>query len=316
MRRVSSLDPRRSPASPSSPLTTQVASVEKSTSRKKAQVIEVEVEVVSGPPTSTKAANEGKAAGQKDYRGYPYCVPKEEADTSKDAISAEASPVSSKKFNLQVPNLATLGSPMPNLLVPLSSSQLDQGSPLGAFSSEPLKWRQPREGTYKVIFLDIDGVLHPASRSGGGPASKSEANYFSAVPMETLAEIVKQTQANIVLSSAWRLMDDKVKLVNSTLAKYGIPNCIGRTPESAGTGGGNGTRIDQIWQWLKEKRDKVEGYVVLDDQDFSTEVIGSSLVPSRIADNAILIDSIINLTTAHVAQAVAKLKQKPTLPEA
>lgn len=61
-----------------------------------------------------------------------------------------------------------------------------------------------REGGEKVIFLDVDGVLHPSSGPGRGPMS--EDDLFGNVAK--VAELAVQNDARIVVSSNWRFSQE------------------------------------------------------------------------------------------------------------
>ena len=59
----------------------------------------------------------------------------------------------------------------------------------------------------KLIFLDIDGVLLPFN---------SSEDTFSKTALNVLNEIVKQTNAEIVLSSTWRMDETAVDIMEMT----------------------------------------------------------------------------------------------------
>ena len=99
----------------------------------------------------------------------------------------------------------------------------------------------------KLIFLDVDGVLHAAH-----DARKS----FVKSCMEALKAIQAATQAEIVLSSTWRLWEqntgrnavDKARQLGmapfrrlwwlfEALVKHGMPKTTGVTPDLKGTTG-------------------------------------------------------------------------------
>ena len=52
----------------------------------------------------------------------------------------------------------------------------------------------------KLIFLDVDGVLHPSE-------STSEADFFRESCVLALEHLLRETGARVVLSSAWREFD-------------------------------------------------------------------------------------------------------------
>lgn len=139
----------------------------------------------------------------------------------------------------------------------------------------------------KVIFLDIDGVLHSAD---------GESALFCSYQMKLLSQVVKQTGAEIVLSSNWRrsregeyLYDTLhsfpplivlqatsfrpfpdgmsivlgLKHVTSQLKRYGL-KVSSVTPDLNGKDAI--TRTKEIHLWLKENP-HVRYWLVLDDLD-------------------------------------------------
>ena len=104
-----------------------------------------------------------------------------------------------------------------------------------------------------VIFLDVDGVLHPL----GGAATFAEPS------MAELARIHKVTGAELVLSSTWRESDSTLAVVNQQLAAVGVPPCVSKTVSLLSI---DGSRSAEIAQWL-DNHPKVTRYVAIDDMD-------------------------------------------------
>lgn len=161
---------------------------------------------------------------------------------------------------------------------------------------------------HRVLFLDVDGVLHAAQRPGSHSASTNEADHFQEAPMKALLEIMRalRMEAKIVLSSNWR--HGKRDKVNEALQKRGLPKIWSETPEGR-------SRIDQIWAWLAKHSGEVEGYAVIDDADLSTEIVGVEIRASRIADHCVRPDCQIGLTTEHITQVIERINMKPRLPK-
>lgn len=121
----------------------------------------------------------------------------------------------------------------------------------------------------KIIFLDIDGVLNSSDYR-----KQLGIQYFSEIidrrKMPLLKKIVEETDAKIVLSTSWRKfwneggpqLDSVGQHINEVFAEFGL-SVYSKTPvlENAG-------RNIEIKVWLDEKR-YVDGYVILDDKDFS-----------------------------------------------
>eukprot|EP00756_Hemistasia_phaeocysticola_P063706 Hpha_TRINITY_DN7181_c0_g2::TRINITY_DN7181_c0_g2_i1::g.29787::m.29787 len=150
----------------------------------------------------------------------------------------------------------------------------------------------------KVIFLDIDGVMHPLGTdflpSEASPAdlmARVEAGEWGrVVPGEflprclaELRRVVMESEARLVLSSTWRETQEQRDAVNAQLAAAGFAEgCLSTTPclswdlgEDDASGGhsvsdvvhaGPGhRRAGEIVAWLVAAGG-VERYVVLDDQ--------------------------------------------------
>lgn len=189
----------------------------------------------------------------------------------------------------------------------------------------------------KVLFLDVDGVLHPASggnqamtaltrgppstaplsarevrereRPSGVDAIQGRPDLFCDQPMSCLARVVQATGAEIVLSSAWRSIPGGVAAVNKALKRWDM-QAIADCTSSSGA-----SRVDQIWSWLAEHRHEVDGYAVVDDMDLSVEMgrHGCSQ-PSAIKEHFVRTPSSVGLSSSHVARLCLKMSQAPHLP--
>jgi hypothetical protein len=142
----------------------------------------------------------------------------------------------------------------------------------------------------KVIFLDVDGVLHPM---------KDEMEPFEPGCMQALKAIVDSTGASIVLSSSWRCLPGCRAEVDSALALAGIVVSFDRTPVK-----GFRSRVAEICHWLKQ-HPAVETYCVLDDMDLGAGKGGQGR--SALANNFINTDPTTGLTAADVVKAVSIL---------
>ena len=113
-----------------------------------------------------------------------------------------------------------------------------------------------------IIFLDIDGVLNNRSTDEYAPTG---CIGIMDEKVELLQQLIGRTGAKVVLSSDWRLDKDKntkdyVYLTNK-LNNYNI-KIFDITPDIRWSERGN-----EILEWLNVH--KVDGWVVLDDIDFS-----------------------------------------------
>ena len=111
----------------------------------------------------------------------------------------------------------------------------------------------------KNSFLDVDGVLNSAAWFAS--PRQTEADYLGLrsldpVCVERLKSILLATDAKVVLSSTWRLVDDFVQ----TLKDAGIPitDATPRIPSNH--------RGEEIAAWIENPL-SIGAYVVLDDDD-------------------------------------------------
>eukprot|EP00927_Polykrikos_kofoidii_P005952 TRINITY_DN12398_c0_g2_i1.p1 TRINITY_DN12398_c0_g2~~TRINITY_DN12398_c0_g2_i1.p1 ORF type:complete len:200 (+),score=41.48 TRINITY_DN12398_c0_g2_i1:147-746(+) len=150
----------------------------------------------------------------------------------------------------------------------------------------------------KILFLDVDGVLHPY-------AGQEE---FSRSCMDLLAQIIKATSAEIVLSTAWRLQPTAKTLLEQQLQLAGLPRPIGCTPEVIRHGSKKmwkfcgvqvSTRALEIEAWLSEHMHLVDfpRWVAIDDIDMRAEL----------EHHMVLTDRTVGLTQKDAARAIRKL---------
>lgn len=140
----------------------------------------------------------------------------------------------------------------------------------------------------KVIFLDIDGVLAPHQKSKIVDGYFPYNVKFSTIAVKNLKSLLEQSQAKIVLSTKWV---DRLgfETVVTTLASHGIlgPYVVFQDVETniadfvqAGDWLGSRNKFygititpkkmssekcHEISFWLSDYADKIEGYVVIDD---------------------------------------------------
>ena len=132
----------------------------------------------------------------------------------------------------------------------------------------------------KIIFLDIDGVLtsdmYEESRT-----EKRDDNRIDLSRVKLLADLVKASDAKIVLTSTWRVDWNMIpllcgvygKYLNECFSKYGI-SILDKTPFISILG----DRRKEILTWLSRHRSEVESFVILDDMDFGWEELRSRVV--------------------------------------
>jgi hypothetical protein len=122
----------------------------------------------------------------------------------------------------------------------------------------------------KVLFLDIDGVINShrtltvaagPSEFGGKPRgngfphdfSASDMSKFDHVAIGLIRQVCIETDASIVLSSAWRILFSPFEVANG----LDLP-IFARTPSLIGCRG------DEIAAWLAA-HPEVESYAIVDD---------------------------------------------------
>lgn len=123
----------------------------------------------------------------------------------------------------------------------------------------------------KIIFLDIDGVLSL-------PPSKYKT--LDEGCCKFLKEIVDQTEAKIVISSAWR--HDRMSKVKKSLSRFIPKDCIiGQTPDlTFETHAGRGAEI-QKWLDTTSLKDEIESIVIIDDDVFDLTEFAGKIVETE-----------------------------------
>ncbi len=109
----------------------------------------------------------------------------------------------------------------------------------------------------QVIFLDIDGVLVERFRR---PADEWEGlSLFNSEAVLLLREVTERNQAELVISSTWRIFGMDVILARLAQAGWPNPPIVGSTPELSGSRG------NEIRAWLNQN--PVDTFVIVDDDD-------------------------------------------------
>eukprot|EP00188_Purpureofilum_apyrenoidigerum_P004629 Plantae.Rhodophyta-Purpureofilum_apyrenoidigerum.ctg53608.p1 GENE.Plantae.Rhodophyta-Purpureofilum_apyrenoidigerum.ctg53608~~Plantae.Rhodophyta-Purpureofilum_apyrenoidigerum.ctg53608.p1 ORF type:complete len:220 (-),score=42.98 Plantae.Rhodophyta-Purpureofilum_apyrenoidigerum.ctg53608:70-729(-) len=115
----------------------------------------------------------------------------------------------------------------------------------------------------KIIFLDVDGVLHSVYVQ----VLKDQSRCFDPRCMDVLRRVVEEQRADIVLSSNWRLDTEGWKIVQKQLRRYNI-RLIGKTP-SIETSSPQANRVMEINQWIEENRWS-GAWIAIDDMDLES----------------------------------------------
>lgn len=160
----------------------------------------------------------------------------------------------------------------------------------------------------KIIFLDVDGVVHPYSAT----------SFFHAPCMTALRKIVEQTGASIVLSSSWQSVPTTCAQVNAALERNGLPICIDKTVETnargiSPTGAGEAARSSEIMRWVGAHPDLCAGgWVALDDMDLQAHLPAGRFVRTEAEGG--LTDANATLAVSHLGGSDASLLPLPPPP--
>ena len=104
-----------------------------------------------------------------------------------------------------------------------------------------------------VVFLDVDGVLHPASAPGADAADGVEK--FQPATLELLRMVCHATSppASVVLTSNWRKAAHTTEVVAQQLRQAGIENGVSSATDSAphATVHAADVRRQEICRWLR-----------------------------------------------------------------
>lgn len=164
----------------------------------------------------------------------------------------------------------------------------------------------------KVIFLDIDGVLNNQqtfqSRYERHQSTGEWLIEIDEAMVARLVNIVKETNAKIVLSSSWRTgfshdtcepLGEQAQGLVDILNRYGL-SIYSRT--------GNGRdRTYEIEEWLHTRND-IDSFVILDDNSYDLQkFIGKELVKTSFtAPNEMVKDmgDCTGLQDEHVVKAI------------
>ena len=131
----------------------------------------------------------------------------------------------------------------------------------------------------KVIFLDFDGVLNSAQYDKIRDVSSNTNLDETRMPL--LKQIVDATGAVIVLSTSWRSHWSKKESectpiggwINATFAKYGMA-IYDKTPQLSFQAG----RQKEILSWLEYPPERVDSYVILDDDGLGWGKLSDRLI--------------------------------------
>lgn len=115
----------------------------------------------------------------------------------------------------------------------------------------------------KVIFLDVDGVLNTPKL-----IRRFGFNFIDDILVALVARIVRETGAEIVLSSTWRIEEKDKSLVVQALSRHGleIHDCTPVLRRNGDWTEDNWVRRhEEITSWLAGK--EISVFAIIDDMD-------------------------------------------------
>lgn len=127
-----------------------------------------------------------------------------------------------------------------------------------------------RNGTMKILFLDVDGVLNDYEVCKKA-TWEDDRTFFAKKYVDRVNRILEATDAMLVISSSWRIRYDTIDDLKLAFRKFGfdMDRVIDKTPSRY-----EGHRFSEdtirgleIQRWLSENAEKydVESIVILDD---------------------------------------------------
>jgi hypothetical protein len=168
----------------------------------------------------------------------------------------------------------------------------------------------------KVVFLDFDGVINGGwNKKKGGP---SGFDWSIPEAVANLNSLFEKTGAAIVVSSSWRQKDHwpaDVGILFSLekqLVKFGLDpklvNVIGVTPDELYDKDDYPVaRIVEIRHWIKNRKNDVDSFIVIDDQDITLDTNNCKVRDSEIESRIVRTETKTGFCDASLARAVELL---------
>ncbi|KAF4661276.1 hypothetical protein FOZ61_003392 [Perkinsus olseni] len=170
----------------------------------------------------------------------------------------------------------------------------------------PFTPKAPMSQSKRVIFLDVDGVLHPFPLDFATAQGSDTTECLQASCMQQLQRIILSTGACIVLSSSWRFFPSTRQRLQDSLASYGIPpfqQWIAADAERDVK-----DRMDLIMEFVEGNPETVSGgWVVIDDADLAAG--HDSLIAEVFKQHYVKTNPMVGLTKELADKAIAVLQQ-------
>lgn len=156
----------------------------------------------------------------------------------------------------------------------------------------------PNTGKKNIIFLDFDGVLNSNWWLVEGNKKIKGLKEFDPKRIKILKEIIKGTDAKVVLTSSWRNREG----IKEFFSKCGI-----KVYDSV-KDLGKGNRGEEIQEWL-DTHHFWTNYLILDDEcsDLTPEQLKHTLITRTPLDTNVLVkrDDIMGLQPQHIPMAIS-----------
>jgi len=126
----------------------------------------------------------------------------------------------------------------------------------------------------RLIFLDIDGVLNSDAWDNARKTTSNDflIDQFDPEAIKLLNELLEKIDAQIVLTSSWRLNFD-LEQMNELFSRIGIRRGIVSFTPNLNAGAGYITRGNEVSKWIidngniiKSKPLSFSDYIILDDK--------------------------------------------------
>lgn len=155
----------------------------------------------------------------------------------------------------------------------------------------------------KVIFLDVDGVLNTYEYlNRGDEAEKKVYGEIDIRKVRLLAEIVRETGAEIVLSSTWRAdFDDQMQPLYENVEMFlkAFSDCgltiLDKTKDL------DGERSEEVKEWLS-RHPETDSCIILDDYPYKWMELSDRWIQTDFLKGGLM--------KKHVKKAVRMLNRK------
>eukprot|EP00199_Chlamydomonas_sp_CCMP681_P003489 CAMPEP_0119107342 /NCGR_PEP_ID=MMETSP1180-20130426/9652_1 /TAXON_ID=3052 ORGANISM="Chlamydomonas cf sp, Strain CCMP681" /NCGR_SAMPLE_ID=MMETSP1180 /ASSEMBLY_ACC=CAM_ASM_000741 /LENGTH=164 /DNA_ID=CAMNT_0007092815 /DNA_START=72 /DNA_END=566 /DNA_ORIENTATION=+ len=152
----------------------------------------------------------------------------------------------------------------------------------------------------RVLFLDVDGVLHPL-RLMFKDGKVIDEHCFQKSCCEQLKKVVQATGAEIVLSSSWRCHAGSRDKLQDALRQWGLGFTRWTTTNPL-----DGKRASQVLRFVSDHAAEIEGWAVVDDEDL-LEGAGDGLMLQVFAQRFVRTDCDLGLNVAQADKLIAIL---------